>query len=310
MKKIITLLCICCVGISFAQLGKNHFEKSLELAEKNDFKGALKSINKALISESDNSEYLLLKAQLQFRLNEPSEAEKTLNQAVQVDPKNIICYLNRGQFYFARENYTAAIADFQSAVSFADNDSLKRNAYFELGTAKYRMADYEGAFPELKKAYDIDSTDMAVLMNIGIVTMRLGRHQEALGYLLAANRRSPGWHLGIMNIGFLYQEMEDYERALTYFNMALTIEQNDPYTYSNRGYTYFKMGKLKEAKADVERSLSIYPKNSYVYRTLALIYLAENKQKAACEAIQKALDLGYTNSYGNDVVEMKEKHCN
>lgn len=310
MKNIITTLFICFLGFSFAQSGKNHYEKSLELAQNNDFKGALKSINKALISESDNSEYLLLKAQLQFRLNEPNEAEKTLNQAVQVDPKNTICYLNRGQFHFAKENYMAAISDFQSAVNFADDDTLKRNAYFELGTAKYRMADFEGAFPDLKKAYDMDSTDLAVLMNIGIVTMRLGKHQEALGYLLAANERSPGWHLGIMNIGFLYQEMEDYNRALTYFNMALTIEPNDPYTYSNRGYTYLKMGKLKEAKADLDRSLSIYPKNSYVYRSLAMLYIAENKLKAACEAIQKALDLGYTLNYGNDVLEMKEKHCN
>jgi tetratricopeptide (TPR) repeat protein len=71
----------------------------------------------------------------------------------------------------------------------------------------------------------------------------------------------------------------------------------------------YKLGRTKEALTDVNKSLKLDEANSYAYKNRALIYLEMKDTGKACEDLNKALELGFTEQYGNEVKELKIKHC-
>jgi tetratricopeptide (TPR) repeat protein len=309
MKKMLFILFI---GLAFmvnAQTPKEYYELAQDAYEKEDYKSTIKYLDKINGKEYLKPDYYNLKAQSQYELKNYNEAYKTVSIGIERFSDVSSLYNTRGNFLMSFQEYDYAISDMTMAIEFCQVDSELHYFYNNRSAAKYSKRDFEGAYQDLMKAYEYDSTDVATLTNLGAVCDEVGRGDETLKYLLKCIEADSTFYGVYVNIGFKYQEMGEYEKAVEYFDLVLEHDENDPLGYSNRSYCKLKMGDLKGAMKDINQSIKIYPENPYAYRNRALIYLEKGNESKACDDIHTALNKGYTQMYGEEMNTLNKKYC-
>lgn len=307
------ILFLCFIGINqiaWAQTATDYFQKANEANERKDFKSALKSIDQALRLDSLNADYYNGKAIILTELERYQESYDTYSKAIALFPNKSFLLNNRGNLLLSLGEFDASIQDFTHALSIAENDTAKRLCYTNRAAVKTKVRDFFGAYFDLLDAYKLDSTDIAILTNLGSVCDEIGKGEETLKYLLEAVRIDPTFYPAYGNIGFKYQMMGQHEKAIEYFNKVLEMNPDEPLGYSNRSFNKLKLGDLKGAMKDIEKSIKLYPANSYAYRIRALIYIEEKEFNKACLDLQTAIDKGFTVSYGDEVINLQKKYCN
>jgi len=230
------------------------------------------------------------------------------NKVIDIFPDKHFLYNTRGNLYLKLKEYDSAVDDLTKSFELAETDSLKCRSISDRATAKLDTRDFEGAYQDLIAAYQLDSTYLGALVNLGSVCNKLGRQDEALKFLLKSVEIDPLFFPAYGNIGFIYQGLGQYEKAIEYFNKILEIQPEEPLGYSNRSFSRFKLGDTKGALEDIEKSIELFPKNSYAYWIRAQIYIEMGKKKKICKDLQTAIDLQFTFNYGDDAVRLQEKH--
>ena len=309
MRNILLAVFITVINLTFAQTADELYEKANSSFENEDYKAALKTVDKAIELDSLNVDFYNLKALSLYKLEKFQESYDTYNKAISIFPEKPYLYISRGNLFLTIQKYDYAILDFTKAMGLAENDSTKCFAVTNRAAAKLSVRDFEGAYEDLMTAYKYDSTDVATLTNLGAVCDEIGRGDETLKYLLKVIEVDSSFYPAYGNIGFKYQELGQYEKAIEYFNKVLEFNPEEPLGYSNRSYNRLKLGDLKGAMKDIEKSIKLYPENSYAYRIRALIYIEKGKMNKACSDLQEALDRGFTLTYGKEVLNLQREHC-
>lgn len=295
--------------ISFSQTADECYKTSLDLLAKKDLKGALKNIEKAIELDNKNISYYFLKSEIFGKAGMFSEGYDCFSVALTIEPKNSWIYSNRGSFLKNFQKFDSAIEDYTKAIELAENDTNKYLYYTNRGSTKSQKRDFSGAYEDLIASYNFDSTNLAVLVDLGAVCDDAGKGDETLKYLLKAVEIDSTFVGSYANIGYKYQEMGDYHKAIEYYNKVLEMDPNEPLGYSNRSFNRMKIGDLKGALQDINKSIKLYPANSYAYKVRALIYIEKKKYEDACADLNTASQLGYTTMYGNEVVELQKQYC-
>lgn len=308
MKSIITSFLVIVVFSSFAQTGSEYFEQFENRIKNEDYRGALKAIDKAIEAEPDSFYYQQNKAYLIYNLGKPAEAVAIYDRVIKLQP-SIDAYNGRGICYESMMMFDNAVSDYLRAAEIATTDTAKYSMYINIGSAKSRNREFDAAYEYLMKAYNFDSTNTAVLNNLGTVCDEVGRGDETLKYLKKVVELEPDFIAGWVNVGFKLQMDGKYEESLTYFDKAVELDPTEALGWNNRGYTKMKLGDLKGAMKDIDKSLELYPFNSYAHRNKALVYIEMGKTKKACEELDKAIKKGFIKMYGNEVIELKAANC-
>ncbi len=298
------------INLVFGQTAEEYYSTSIELANKNDYKNALKSINKSIEKDNKTAEYYIFKGQVQEKLENYKEAYETYSLGISNCSKNLVLLYNaRAIFLTSVKENELASADYKKALQLSDVDSLKSMTLGNRAVNFIQMRKFEDAYIDLIDALKIDSNSVILLSNLGSICDEIGKSEMTLVYLLKAHEIDPTFYPIIGNIGFKYQEMGQHEKAIEYYNKVLEISPNEPLGFSNRSYNKLKLGDLKGAMKDIEKSLELYPANSYAYRIRALIFIEEKKYQKACLDIETAINRGYVEMYGDEVLTLKNKYC-
>lgn len=308
MKSIPTAILLILSSYSFAQTGQEYFLQFEDKIEKEDFRGALKAIDKAIEAEPDSFYYQQNKAYLIYSLGKPAQAVEIYDNIIKLEP-SMDAYNGRGICYESMMMFDYAVNDYLRAAEIAPTDTAKYSMYVNIGSAKSRNREFDAAYEYLMKAYNFDSTNTAVLNNLGTVCDEVGRGDETLKYLKKVVELEPDFIAGWVNVGFKLQMDEKYEESLSYFDKAVELDPTEALAWNNRGYTKMKLGDLKGAMKDIDKSLELYSFNSYAHRNKALVYIAMGKSKKACEELDKAIEKGFVKMYGQEVLELKAKNC-
>jgi len=108
----------------------------------------------------------------------------------ELDPKNSLAYYNRGIFYYHKEQYDQALADFNKAIEL---DSKNSWAYNNRGLVYYDKEQYDRALADFNKAIELD----------------------------------PKNSLAYYSRGLVYKVKEQYDQALADFNKAIKLNPDD-----------------------------------------------------------------------------------
>lgn len=238
------------------------------------------------------------------------KALSILSEGIEEMPDSISLYDMRGIIYEALRLYDDAIDDFTTAIGKTEDAEAKSHLLSNRGGTKSRIRDFQGAYTDLTKAHELDSTNVAALNNLAAVCDELGMREEAIEYLLKVTVLEPDFVPTYVNLGFIYQNMGNHEKAIPYFNKALELSPDEPLAYSNRSFSRLKTNDLKGAMKDINKSIKLYPVNSYAYKIRGLIYLEKGETDKACADLKEAIQLGYTSEYGDEVQKLREVHCN
>lgn len=228
-------------------------------------------------------------------------------------------------------NYIESITLSKNLIaSYNKTDSLLAYAYVYLGNSYYRFDDYDIALDCYFKAAEIQknlkryNAYSRAIANVGLIYIRLGNFEKALGYYTQAinirtrNNLKPD-PLNYNNIARIFIRQKIHRTALLYLDSALHIakQQNNSlqeyYSLRNKGFSFNTQKKYKEAieyyTIAVEGYRSIHSMDDVLecIEHLSSIYIKIRKYDKAIELCETNLPMAYSTNNLRQVVALSNK---
>jgi tetratricopeptide (TPR) repeat protein len=157
----------------------------------------------------------------------------------------------------ARRDVEGAVAHFERAVGIAPQFA---DAWNHLGTIAYQAHDYTRAENCFRKALDADPHSFQPLVNLGGVSINLGKFQESLEYNLYAALSRPNDALANSQLGMSYFYLDKLDLAHKYLTAAKRL---DPAHFSHPQLILAEIALRRQdpaaAKAEMEEFLRYHP---------------------------------------------------
>jgi len=257
-----------------------------------------------------------------------------IDQAIIIEPEESEFYILRAKANYKLDNKASAMEDLNRSLLLRESSTayhLKGKLFLERNELLY-------AKENLRKAFELNSTSAELLFDLGYLEFLNGENQLALEYYLQAAKydsRNPATYV---NIGNLYAMMSNSKLAIDNYSKALVLDTTDGIAYYNRANEKMILNDLNGAIEDYKKSLEIDSLNintmfmlaeaqnkindyagavvnynmilkidslsakGFYLRGLSLLSL--NEDKNACADFKRAGELGYFEAY-----EMIKKHC-
>ncbi len=256
------------------------------------------------------------------------EARGYFEEAIKADPNYAPAYVGLAGYYLLTNEFAPGVA-MPKATAFAQKaltlDDTLPDAHATLASIKfYGDWDWSGAESEFKRAIELSPSFAEAHSNYSDFLSEMGRHEEALKEIHAAERLDPlststvlgsAWayyyarqydraiepcqkilevdphsSLALDCSGSVHLATRDYDRAITEFSAAAAASGNDPLRLTSLGCAFASAGK----KAEVQRvlqQLNAASKGQYVppYFFSAIAASSGDKDKAF-QWLSKAYD--------------------
>src|ERR1022692_55281 len=146
---------------------------------------------------------------------------------LEMAPKLVSLPDEEAEQQLARRDVEGAVAHFERAIELAPQFS---EAWNHLGTIAYQARDYTRAETCFRKALDADPNSFQPLVNLGGVSINLGKFEEALQYNLYAALTRPNDALANSQLGMSYFYSGKLDLAQKYLTAA---KRFDPAHFSH-----------------------------------------------------------------------------
>ena len=157
-------------------------------------------------------------------------------ESIKLDPKNDSAYNNRGLTYRDKREYSAAIADFNSALKIKTNWFV----YYNRGTAYYEKRDNDSAVADFSKALKLNLKDpqgrVSCLIGRARANFDKQKAEPAMSDLNAAIKLGVKQPDAYVLRGILYKINHQYDRSLADYEKAIVLDPNDARSYSAEAY--------------------------------------------------------------------------
>lgn len=291
-----------------AQTLEDYAYEALEQLENDKTKKALSTAAKGLKNYPESHELMLLSGRANEQLGDLDGAFKFYSEAINQKPDYTHAYMKRGSIYVKIKDINNCIADYSSAIEFAETDSLKYWAMSNRGTCYHYNQQLDLALKDQKEVFLSDSMDIYNINNYATI-LDYFDPKEAIRQLKRMVEIDPEFMGSYVNLGFQLGELGEYQEAEKYLRLGLEKVPEDAFMLNNLGFTQFRQGNHQEAINSINKSLKFNNTNSYAYRNLSLIYLDIGDMEAACSNIILALSNGFSQLYGDEMKKLHAAHC-
>ncbi|MFQ5876140.1 MAG: tetratricopeptide repeat protein [Acidobacteriota bacterium] len=183
------------------------------------------------------------------------------------------------------------------------------NSHNNRGILHLRMGRYEEAIGEFERAIE-RSEDLAIA-RINIARARLAMKQydaaaSVLGELLESSPRSKEAE---NLLGTIRMEQGRLQEAKAHFERALRYEPNFTEAHNSLGLLYDRLGRTDEALRLFRRAVEVDPDYAEPYNNIGLIHKREGRPDEAIAAFRRAIeaDPEFAGSYSNLALMYEEK---
>lgn len=290
---------------------------------------------------TQNLDSLYTQFDFQSKIGNNIEAEKTMLEISEREAQIFFLMIDTSNTYYKNKNWGDYVSYINKSLSYINDnpspntekfhnrkDSIFENSIELLneiftinndhltlsvrGTIKMEIKDYQGAIEDFSIALEYDSTNFTTYYCRAMAYSEIFKNQEALADYTRSIYLNSNFSYSLINRGFLHMDMGNYASAIEDFNMSLQssqIGQDKAYALNNIGYCLYKLEEFEDAKEYIHKSIILYPINSFAYRNLALVQISLKKNEEACKSIMKSIELGFVKVYGNEILELQNKHC-
>lgn len=85
------------------------------------------------------------------------------SKAIELNPKDVSVYMNRGLAHYNQKNYDLATADYDKAIELNPKDSM---LYFNRGNSYEKMGNLQKALVDYQKAFELDARNEAAKLSL------------------------------------------------------------------------------------------------------------------------------------------------
>lgn len=265
-------------------------ERARLFYENDGYDEALLDLDKALLLDSTNADYLHLKAdvyldyfrsrqalmvmekaaelhperiptllklsEFQMILKQNTESMKTIDRILQMDPQNAEAYFMFGMNFKETGDTIRSINSFQKAVEL-DADMV--DAWILLGQLYHARGDDKLALRYLDNAIQIAPNFVDAWHAKADYLSDMGQLQAAIDTYRELQRIEPQYKEAYFNSGLIYLDMDSIAAAKMQFDMAVKISPTYIQAYFYRGLAAEMLGDRAAAKTDYEQALRMAP---------------------------------------------------
>jgi len=230
--------------------------KATHFYDNDDYKSALKYVEKILKKDSSNAPALIIKGNIFYQKKDMQNSLQCYLSALNVDSQNKIALIN--------------IA----------------NTYFEL-------KDYEKSYEYSLKILTLDSNDKNALTILGNSSLELEKFDEGKSAFLNILQMDSSDYWSYNSLSQIYQKLQDYERALQCGWKAVELSNGEESQHINFGYLLYEIRQektLKYIKNYAQQWLEKYTDNSIVFHMANSVLQNKKIDRAGQEYVQNIFD--------------------
>ena len=146
-----------------------------------------------------------------------------------------------------------------------------------IGMQYLRTYNIQLAETSLLKTLEICTTDPLVYNELGVVSYRQGRWDEAIRYFETALSQVPDdavvrkqWEPTLFNLGHCFRKTRRYDEALVRYHEALMLVPKESTLYAAIGFTLQLQGKVHKAVDYYHKALSLSSMDGFVAKMLTM----------------------------------------
>jgi len=219
------------------------------------------------------------------------EAIKHYDQAIQLDPNDILAMNNKVAVYLEQQNFVEAENIAKKALERADeiraDYRIKSKVYTRLGNVYLK----QDKVAEAHKAYNsavLEDKNPETTANIKKIE-KIKKEHDDKAYI------NPELSLVAKNQGIEHFKKGEFPEAIKSFEEAIRRNPQDHTIYSNRSATYAKLGEYPLASKDADKCIELDPKfiKGYIRKGSALFAMREYQK--ALETYDQGLRIDENN---------------
>ncbi|MGH9703634.1 MAG: tetratricopeptide repeat protein, partial [Candidatus Acidiferrales bacterium] len=210
------------------------------------------------------------------------QAQTFFQLALQEDPSSAEALYGIGSVYLQQQKAQEARACFERAVRLQPNyPGTLPKAWNNLGILSAREGRTDEAILDFQRALQIDPDLLIALGNLGNAYRQAKRWKDAediFRRILDLNPEDPEANYGL---GMVFAQRNDTDRAYEYLQKALGARPAYPEALNNLGVLYLRTQRRAEAERSFQESIRAAPAFDQPYLNLARVYAIEGSTQKA-----------------------------
>ncbi len=269
------------------RIGASYFNRSLS---DSTLLPVAKRIFETIDKDTANWQVKMYLGAIAINEKNDSAAINNFKEATSLANWNVEAWVRLGGLYFDNHKYEESVKVMSEAIKSFPED-FRVNLI--LGLALSQSGKSADAETYLKKAVELDSTDVNALSAYGYTLSQLKQNDEAVIYLNKALAISPNDINLLGTLGLIYDTEQKWRECDSIYNKALAIDSSNALINNNYAYSLSERGiNLDEALRMSQIALKAEPNNSAYLDTMGWIYFKLGKYSEAEEYVQKSLKIG------------------
>lgn len=217
---------------------------------------------------------------MDLRIFSPAKMEQTASFQLEGPMEEVFAVMTEGAL-FVVDRFGIAVSDeMKSAV--AENSTTSLEAYRVFHEARSKSETSEQV-ELLLEAVRLDPGYIDANVRLGLALHRLGRSEEAVGYLERAAELRPDVPETFNNLAVIYAQMERRKDALAAFEKALELKPDYPEARLNYGRLLEESNRYDQAEGVYLDLLEEDPDNVKARSSLALLYERTGRTELAVQ---------------------------
>lgn len=239
--------------------------------------------------------------QIQLAQKHFPEAEKFYQKALEKDPASSDGLSGLMNTYFAEKQAPKAIVAVNAQIQKVPNNS---NFYDLLGTALFNGSkDLPGAEVALRKAIELDKTNVDALEKLGKLYVEKSSPDQAISLYQQAVKDNPGEARFYILSGELFESKQAWDQAKSMYEQAIKISPDNPLACNNLAYVILEQGgNLDVAMGMAQTARRVMPDWANAADTLGWAYYRKGIYQSAISQFQEAIKLNQRIGAPDDAV--------
>jgi tetratricopeptide (TPR) repeat protein len=196
----------------------------------------------------------------------------------------------RGELYLKERDFNSALADFEQSIELSDQGYAP--AFYYRGIVRSEQGkDHVGAEQDFSKAIGIDSIYIEAYINRASERIHTQNIPGAFEDLDKAKQYDSSNPKIYATLGKIYVSTSDFANAKAAFTKTILIDSFDAETYNNRAFAKYRLQEYYSALEDCNKATNLFPQFMNAYYNKGMIFLELKKPETAIKTFDTTLAL-------------------